>query len=423
MPIIPCRLSAIAAIACLLAACGGPADSAGTSGGTGVSSGNNPPPNVVAATIDSGPGASPGSVDTLFVSVTVCAPGTALCQTIDHVQVDTGSTGFRVLAEVLGGGVTSGQLQQATDGSGSPLVECVQFADGYSWGPIKLADLKIGGKTAASIPIQVIGDPTYASRTIPSACSSFVDVPENSLAQLGVNGILGIGNFIEDCGSYCASGAQDGSVYNVCPEGMAPACQPAAVALAAQVQNPAAIFASDNNGVLIQLPAVAAPGASTATGNLVFGVDTASNNALGKATVYALDSAGNVGTAVTGLHAFSSSFIDSGSNGYFFDDASLQLCPGDNSSFYCPPGPTSFSATITGTNGATGAVGFTVDNAASDFKMNAAALPNLAGSAGTGLGTDTFDWGLPFFYGRSVYVVFEGRTALSSSLAGPYVAF
>ena len=62
-------------------------------------------------------------------------------------------------------------------------------------------------------------------------------------------------------------------------------------------------------------------------------------------------------------------------------------------------------------------------NATSDFNTNAAAIPNLAGSAGTGLGANTFDWGLPFFYGRSVYVVFEGRTASGSSLVGPYVAF
>src|SRR2546430_83956 len=154
-----------------------------------------------------------------------------------HVlSVDTGSTGFRVLGEVLGAGVTSGQLQQVTDGSGNPVVECVQFADGYSWGPIKLVDLTIGGMKAASVPIQVIGDPAYASSTIPSACSSFVNVPENRLAQFGANAILGVGNFLEDCGSSCASGAQDGSAYNVCPPAMAPACQPATMDLTAQVQ-------------------------------------------------------------------------------------------------------------------------------------------------------------------------------------------
>ena len=404
-------INGAAAAACVVAACGG--------GGNG---GGAAPLNVVAATVDSGPAAAPGSVDILFVSVTICAPGTAICQTIDHVQVDTGSTGFRVLGEVLGAGVTSGQLQQATDASGNPLVECMQFADGYSWGPIKLVDLTIGGMKAASVPIQVIGDPAYASRTIPSACSSFVNVPENSLAQFGANAILGIGNFLEDCGSSCASGAQDGSAYNVCPPAMAPACQPATMDLTGQVQNPVAMFSSDNNGVLIQLPSVAPPGAIAATGSLVFGIDTASNNALGNATVYGLDSAGNLGTTVAGLQAFSSAFIDSGSNGYFFNDPGLQPCSG-NSSFYCPPGPTSFSATITGTNGATAAIAFTVDNAVSDLGTNAAALPNLAGSTGTGLAGDTFDWGLPFFYDRSVYVVFEGKTALGSRLVGPYVAF
>jgi hypothetical protein len=420
MSISPRRLSTIAATALLAVACG--SDSPGTGGGIAIGNGNNSAPNSVAAVVDSGPAASPGSVDTLFVTVTVCAPGNGACQAIDHVQVDTGSSGFRVLAEVLGRGVTSGQLQQATDGSGNPLVECMQFADGYSWGPVKIADLKVGGKTAASVPIQVIGDPAFASRSIPTACSSFVDNPENSLAQLGVNGILGIGNFLQDCGSYCAGGTQDGSVYNACPQGTA-SCQPAAVALAQQVQNPAALFAGDDNGVLIQLPAVSPPGAATASGNLVFGVGTAGNNALGPATAYALDTAGNLGTTVAGLRTFTSSFIDSGSNAYFFDDAALQACSGGDSSFYCPAGATSFHGTITGLNGAAGAVGFTVDNALSDFKTSASALPNLAGSAGSGLGSETFDWGLPFFFGRSVYVVFEGKTAAGSTMVGPYVAF
>ncbi|HTO96466.1 MAG TPA: DUF3443 family protein, partial [Myxococcales bacterium] len=82
-----------------------------------------------------------------------------------------------------------------------------------------------------------------------------------------------------------------------------------------------------------------------------------------------------------------------------------------------------FHANIDGLNGASGAVAFTVDNAASDFNTQASAIPNLAGSAGGGLGSDTFDWGLPFFFGRPVYVVFEGKTASGSALPGPYVAF
>ncbi len=406
---------AAAAIAGLSAACGGSDESPLTM--------TSATPNVAAATIDSGPAAAPGSIDTLFVSVTVCVPGTSVCQTIDHVQVDTGSTGFRVLAEVLGRGMTSGHLVQAVDGSGSPLLECMQFADGYSWGPVKLADLQIGGKKAASIPIQVIGDPAFASRAIPRACSSYVDVPENTLAEFGVNGILGIGNFLQDCGSSCADGAQDGSAYNACPQATSPSCQPAAVALANQVQNPAAMFASDNDGVVIDLPAVNPPGASTATGSVVFGVGTAANNGLGQAAAYGLDRAGNLQTAVPGLGAFTSSFIDSGSNAYFFDDPGLQRCSGGNSSFYCPPGPVPFRATITGANGTSATIAFTVDNAANDFGTNAAALPDVAGPAGSGLGAETFDWGLPFFFGRRVYVVFEGRTAPGSALAGPYVAF
>jgi hypothetical protein len=36
-----------------------------------------------------------------FTSVTVCAPGTSSCQTIDGILVDTGSTGLRVLASSM----------------------------------------------------------------------------------------------------------------------------------------------------------------------------------------------------------------------------------------------------------------------------------------------------------------------------------
>lgn len=46
-------------------------------------------------------------------------------------------------------------------------------------------------------------------------------------------------------------------------------------------------------------------------------------------------------------------------------------------------------------------------------------MPTL-GATGT---TGTFDWGLPFFYGKTLYVVFEERLAAGSSQTGPYMAF
>jgi len=397
--------------------CGGSGGRGGSGGGSGGAA-----PSVV-ATVDNGPAAAQGDVNILFVSVNVCAPGTATCQLIDHVQVDTGSTGFRVLAQALGAGLASDQLEQVSDDSGNPIVECTQFADGYSWGPVKLADLTIGSATIGKVPIQVIGDATYSSRTIPSACSSNVDQPENTVLEFGANGLLGIGNFLQDCGSDCASGTQDGSAYNICPASSAPACQPAALAVAAQVQNPIAMLSSNNNGVVVQLPAVGVPGAATTSGSLIFGVGTASNNALAQAGVYALDEYGNFSTTVSAVGTFNESFIDSGSDGYFFNDSALAACAGNESDFYCPASPTSLSATITGLNGATANLSVTIENAAAAFDADDSAVPGLAGSAGSGLGGNTFDWGLPFFFGRTVYVGFEGDSAAGTSVVGPFVAF
>ncbi len=84
----------------------------------------------------------------MFVNVTICAPGsTTNCQTIDHVQVDTGSQGLRILASALTSSMLSG-LQPIGIGTGS-LAECTRFVDGYSWGPLVTADMHIGGSDTA----------------------------------------------------------------------------------------------------------------------------------------------------------------------------------------------------------------------------------------------------------------------------------
>ena len=110
-----------------------------------------------------------------------------------------------------------------------------------------------------------------------------------------------------------------------------------------------------------------------------------------------------------------------------FASTTLPTCA-DAPDFYCPrsgANPTSVAetATIVGRNGLSATVGFTVDNADQVFATRSSALPGLAGTTFTlsgGLG-GTFDWGLPFFYGRNVYILFEGSTL--GSTAGPAVGF
>lgn len=403
----------------LLAACGGgsstgfagvgggsgsPGGGTGSSGGTGL--------NTVPVTVDAGP-AGVGAVNTLYTTVTVCAPGSATkCQTIDHVQVDTGSTGLRILASALGAGVQPADLPQANDAYGNPVDECVQFADGYSWGAVRSADVTIGSELAMAVPVQVVADP--AAGATPASC---VQGPqENTVQSFGANAILGVGNFLSDCGIDCATGAIPGTYYD-CPSGGA--CVPVAVPVAAQLQNPVALFPSDNNGVILDLPAVPSP-AATVDGSMIFGIDTQSDNAFpASAGLYTLDPYyGTLTTFYYGI-GYPSSFIDSGSNGYFFTDDTLTTCA-DQPAFYCPPSTQSLQASIEGLNGVTANIAFSVDNADTDFATNGAALPDLAGPAGTNL-QGSFDWGLPFFYGRPVYVAFEANSA--AGVAGPWVGF
>ena len=407
------------AILCLAVfSCGG-GDGAATSGSS--SSGGTTPPtgsNVVSVVVDAGPlPTTNADTNTLFTTVTICVPGSSTsCQTIDHIQVDTGSYGLRILSSVL-----TLALPVQTASNGEAIVECTQFVDGYSWGPVALADAQVSGETASSIPVQVIGDPNYA--TVPSDCSS-IGPAEDTVAQFGANGIIGIGPFAQDCGPNCAAAAQPQTYYTC----TASACQATALALANQVANPVTFFATDNNGVIIQLPSVAAAGAATVTGTMIFGVDTETNNASGSQSVLTLvgtsGAAGQVpGTFTTNFNGgtLTESFLDTGSNGLFFNDSSLATCTESGlTSFFCPSSIENLSATLEGQNGISAGVTFSV--APADTLAAAdVAFSNLAGTYPDTSDTETFDWGLPFFYGRTVYTVIENATTTVGT--GPYVAF
>lgn len=391
--------SAIIFLACSLFAfgCGG-SSSKTTTNSIAPSASNVAPISVT-------PGPTGNYANGAFASVTICAPSSSTCQTVSNVLVDTGSSGLRILSSAL-----TISLPQQTSGS-DPVAECLPFISGYTWGPVETAQVQIAGETASSVPIQVINSTAFP---VPSGCSSFGQ-PIETLQELGANGLLGVGLAGPDCGTSCAqTGSSNPGLYYVCPSS---SCTVTAEAVAQQVQNPVALFASDNNGVIVELPS-ASGAAATLSGSLVFGIGTQSNNSLNSATVYTVDDYGNFTTTYSG-QSYPNSFIDSGSNGYFFLDSAVTGIPDCSSNldgFYCPSNTENLSATNQGANGASGTVNFSVASAQTLLSNSSdAVFSELAGP-----GQD-FDWGLPFFFGRNVYVAIEGASTPGGT--GPYWAY
>jgi hypothetical protein len=361
--------------------------------------------NVQPVTVNAGP--ANNYANGMFTSVTICVPGSASsCQTIDGVLVDTGSTGLRILSSAL-----TLTLPQQT-ANGNPVVECLQFQDGFVWGPVQVADVTMAGERAGSVPIQVIGASAFS--TIPDACTSSGGPSEDTLDVLGANGVLGIGLFRQDCGPECVVSTSPG-LYFACS---ASGCQPTLEGLAQQLQNPVWLFAHDNNGVIVELPSVAPLGAATVGGSLVFGIGTEANNGLGGATVFTVDGQGTFTTVYQG-QSYGGSFLDTGSNGIFFLDTSktgLPLCT-DASSFYCPTTAQALSATQRGVSGTTSTVAFGVANA--DMLLGNTLFSAFSMLAGPNTGS--FDWGLPFFFGRNVFTAIESQSTPAGF--GPYWAY
>lgn len=406
-------------------------------GGSGTPVGVTPPPppgqNIQPITVNGGPLGN--YANGAFVSVQICAPGTTTCQTIDDILVDTGSVGLRVLASQV-----TVSLPVLTDNSGDTLNNCVQFLDNsFLWGNVAQADIKMAGEVASATSVQLIATPT--AYLIPPGCTG---QNEDTQQTLFANGILGVGPEPFDCGTSCDPNSTGSipPVYYVCSASSG--CSATFVscgslcgdsAANAQMTNPVFNFTGDNNGVILQLPAVSST-AATVSGSLIFGIGTQSNNGLGSAAVLLLDLSDSF-TAVFSGQSLTSSIIDSGSNGLFFPNGIETGFTGDtipicsvNTSFYCPATLTPFSAT--NESGSTNsAVTFSVDNADNLFSQNPSnfAFSDLAGPLGTGACSTSntsacaFDYGLPFFYGRKVFTAIDGATPPTGVPAGPFVAY
>lgn len=398
-----------------------------------------PTANVATIVVDAGPaalraGTMPYSAfNQPYVTITICAPGSTMnCQTIDHIILDTGSVGLRIIQPAIDPALLAA-LPVETDAANNPVGECYQYVNSVAFGSVRQGDFAIAGEKVAAMPFQVVGD-TGTFAAIPSACSSGGGAAVRTVQDFGANGIVGVGTTATDCGAFCtAAGGSSAATYYDCPP---PGCS-TVVARAAnitapfeQLPNPVAAFAVDNTGTIIALPAVAQRGVANLTGTVTFGIGTQADNALTAANVLPLTASGSrfgpgVLTATYNGKQLTQSFVDSGSNNYYFIDTVLPACTDASlMEFYCPITPMLLSPVLTATNGAAVTASFTLYSPLS-----------VAGSAtaAPGLGinptlvkpplrfANSFDFGLPFFFGRTVYTAIENRAA--GGVVGPYVAF
>jgi hypothetical protein len=419
-----------------LAACGGGNSSETTITGGGLSGGQAGPEvvidqpqgdNTTEVVVDSGPGGgfALGVANLPYVTVKVCAPGSSTqCAVIDHVFLDTGSIGLRLLRSTV-----AGLGLPAMTAAGRTVTECYPFVVGAVWGPLARADLQVGGERASNLPVQLIDD---ASPPLAAPTSDCLNAANGSLltsmSLLQAKGVLGVGMLRYDCGLVCDQGNYGNSytLYYGCDAGGS--CTATPVPADEQVQNPVTYFAVDNNGTIVVLPAVPDTGASVARGRLVFGIGTQSNNQLDTGTSVlqvetdpASPSYLYLSTALAGQR-YDFSYIDSGSNGLFFDDAGLStqcVASGGGSAWYCPPTLQTRTATLQDALGGQATVTLSIANADLLFGTSNAAFSNLAGAAGSA-NPAAFVWGLPFFFGKQVYTAIWGQVLAQN---GPWFAF
>jgi hypothetical protein len=440
------RYLLIAVALAFVSGCGGGNSSQTTIVGGGISGGvgattvaSDAPtgPNTTQIVVDSGPdsGFSLGAVNIPYVTLTVCSPGSlTACASIDHVFLDTGSIGLRLLkskAQSLSLPAVMIPAASATATPAGAAAECYPFVLGAVWGSLATADLRIGGELASGITVQLIDDSTPAVPSVPDACLSASNGELlTSVASLQANGILGVGMIAYDCGLICSTGDYSSgyTLYYSCPGASGASCVPAAIPTTLQIQNPVVHFAVNNNGTMITLPALPDLGAGSASGRLVFGIGTQSNNQLPVAAkMYLVDANPSSPSylffsTTVGNTNYPDSYVDSGSNALFFDDTSIakgcQSSSGSTGGWYCPSAVLRRNATITDSSGTTGPIDYSVANADVLFTTSSLAFADLAGAAGQGAAT--FVWGLPFFFGRTVFTSIWGQ-ALSPK--GPWNAF
>lgn len=372
------------------------------SGGNGSTPPPPPPPpqtptapNELPIVVGAGTGSSP-SMNRPLASVTICVPGTSTCQTINNVLVDSGSTGLRLFESVVSIPVPLEQLS-----STNTFYECQSFDTGYAWGPLATADVKLSGEVAASATIQLVGDTTYAP---PASCGSGLSAL-SSPQTAGFNGILGVAGET-DCGNACFSGPIT-YYYQCLTVGQNNFCQNTLLQVSQLVWNPVALFPTDNNGVVFNIPAIPAGGAVNVQGSLYFGIGTESNNQLGSATLYDFPLTAYLSTGAYGA-GFDSGTPDFGllNNGVF----GFPTC----GVIYCPASPTALSVEIAGANGESTILDVVAADITPELNQGMTADYMYVGPSHSG---NSVTLGFSFFYGRRILYNWGGTTGQNAFIA------
>ena len=403
---------ALSALLTLIASCGG------GGGGTNVIPqviATPGPPNVEPIVVDRGPALlSNRAVNIPYVTIQICNASNQ-CQTIDHIEVDTGSSGLRILSQAL-----SINLPVATLG-GKALAECTQFADGSSFGPLAVVDLTLptSQKTVSNLAIQVIGAPNYPN--VPSDCPGQRGERRRELRRQRhprrralhpglrqrLRGCRLPGRLLLHLRHACDLPGRRGAAGTA---GLEPG------QLLRRRQQRRDRRAARGVGHRHARPLA---------GSLVFGINTQTNNTFGSASVATASTDLAYVQATYNGTVFDNGALDSGSNAVYFTDNSITQCT-TAVGLYCPNATLNLSATLKGANGTVLTAPFAVANAESELvaNPNAAVIPNIGGqlpSAVSGSTAIEFDLGLPFFYGRNVFTGMEGHPA--GGYTGPFYAF
>ena len=129
---------------------------------------NTPAANAVPITVDAGP--SGNEVNLLYTSVTICAPQSSNCQTIDHILVDTGSSGLRLLVVGAVPHAAPAQALNQHGGHAAGGLRAIRRWQLYAWGPVVRADVHAGQQPGVQ-PAGAGDLPTPAVRALSAACA------------------------------------------------------------------------------------------------------------------------------------------------------------------------------------------------------------------------------------------------------------